>query len=58
VPEMLGYGFFAQNGEFVPDMAIAGGFTFEDQIYKGLALGAPYFNHRNGESTTCCRYGR
>jgi len=55
---MLGYGFFAQNGEFVPDMAIAGGFTFEDQIYKGLALGAPYFNHRNGESTTCCRYGR
>ena len=23
-------------------MALAGGFTFEDQIFKGLALGAPY----------------
>ena len=33
----------AQNGEFVPDVAIAGGFTLEDQIFKGLALGAPYF---------------
>ncbi|MGB3460291.1 MAG: FMN-binding glutamate synthase family protein [Halobacteriota archaeon] len=33
----------AQRGEYVPDVAIAGGFTFEDQIYKGLALGAPYF---------------
>ena len=32
-----------QKGEFVPDIAIAGGFTFEDQIVKGLALGAPYF---------------
>jgi glutamate synthase domain-containing protein 2 len=27
----------------VPDIAIAGGFAFEDQIFKGLALGAPYF---------------
>jgi glutamate synthase domain-containing protein 2 len=26
----------------VPALALAGGFTFEDQIYKGLALGAPY----------------
>jgi len=33
----------AQRGEFVPDVAIAGGFTFEDQIFKGLALGAPHF---------------
>lgn len=33
----------AKKGEFVPDIAAAGGFTFEDQIYKGLALGAPYF---------------
>ncbi|MEW6685740.1 MAG: FMN-binding glutamate synthase family protein [Candidatus Edwardsbacteria bacterium] len=33
----------AKKGEFVPDIAIAGGFTFEDQIFKGLALGAPYF---------------
>jgi glutamate synthase domain-containing protein 2 len=31
------------NGLYVPDMAIAGGFTFEDQIFKGLSLGAPYF---------------
>jgi glutamate synthase domain-containing protein 2 len=26
----------------VPAIAVAGGFTFEDQIFKGLALGAPY----------------
>ena len=32
----------AGRGEYVPDLALAGGFTFEDQIYKGLALGAPY----------------
>lgn len=32
----------AQKGEFVPDVALAGGFTFEDQIFKGLAIGAPY----------------
>jgi len=31
------------KGIYVPDMAIAGGFTLEDQIFKGLALGAPYF---------------
>ncbi len=28
--------------EYVPALALAGGFTFEDQIFKGLALGAPY----------------
>ena len=28
--------------EFVPSIALAGGFTFEDQIFKGLALAAPY----------------
>jgi glutamate synthase domain-containing protein 2 len=33
----------AKRGEYVPDIAIAGGFAFEDQIFKGLALGAPYF---------------
>lgn len=33
----------AKKGEYVPHIAIAGGFTFEDQIFKGLALGAPYF---------------
>jgi len=33
----------AKKGEYIPDIAIAGGFAFEDQILKGLALGAPYF---------------
>ncbi|MCK4667664.1 FMN-binding glutamate synthase family protein [Candidatus Dependentiae bacterium] len=33
----------AKKGEYVPSIAIAGGFTFEDQIIKGLSLGAPYF---------------
>ncbi|MDI6917500.1 MAG: hypothetical protein QMC80_06850, partial [Thermoplasmatales archaeon] len=33
----------AKRGEYVPDIAVAGGFAFEDQILKGLALGAPYF---------------
>ncbi len=32
-----------EKGEYVPDIAVAGGFTFEDQIIKGLAMGAPYF---------------
>ncbi len=32
----------AEKGEYVPDLALAGGFTFEDQIYKGLSLGAPF----------------
>ncbi len=31
------------KGEHIPDAAVAGGITFEDQIYKALALGAPYF---------------
>ncbi len=33
----------AKRGEYIPDIAIAGGFSFEDQILKGLALGSPYF---------------
>jgi glutamate synthase domain-containing protein 2 len=33
----------AKRGEYVPDIAVAGGFAFEDQMFKGLALGAPYF---------------
>jgi glutamate synthase domain-containing protein 2 len=33
----------ADKGEHLPALAPAGGFTFEDQIFKGLALGAPYF---------------
>ncbi len=32
----------ADKGKHVPALALAGGFTFEDQIFKGLALGAPY----------------
>jgi len=31
----------ADKGERVPALALAGGFAFEDQIFKGLALGAP-----------------
>ncbi|MFA4851127.1 MAG: FMN-binding glutamate synthase family protein [Bacteroidales bacterium] len=32
----------ADKGEYFPAIEFAGGFTFEDQIFKGLALGAPY----------------
>ena len=32
----------AAKGEYVPDIVIAGGFVLEDQMVKGLALGAPY----------------
>jgi hypothetical protein len=32
----------ADQGEYVPALALAGGFTFEDQIFKGLAIGAPF----------------
>jgi len=32
----------ATKGSFIPSIALAGGFTFEDQIFKGLALGAPF----------------
>jgi len=32
----------ADKGEYVPALALAGGFTFEDQIFKGLAIGAPF----------------
>ncbi len=32
----------ADKGEYLPAIAVAGGFTFEDQIFKGLAMGAPY----------------
>jgi glutamate synthase domain-containing protein 2 len=30
------------KGKHIPAIAVAGGFTFEDQIFKGLAMGAPY----------------
>jgi glutamate synthase domain-containing protein 2 len=32
----------ADKGSFIPALALAGGFAFEDQIFKGLALGAPF----------------
>jgi glutamate synthase domain-containing protein 2 len=32
----------AEKGEYVPDIVLAGGFTMEDQIMKGLALAAPF----------------
>jgi glutamate synthase domain-containing protein 2 len=31
------------KGKYVPDLAIAGGFSLEDHIFKALALGAPFF---------------
>jgi len=32
----------SDKDQHVPDIALAGGFAFEDQIFKGLALGAPF----------------
>jgi len=32
----------ADKQRHIPAIAVAGGFTFEDQIFKGLALGAPF----------------
>jgi len=32
----------AAMGEFVPDIAIAGGFSTEDHVFKAIALGAPF----------------
>jgi glutamate synthase domain-containing protein 2 len=32
----------AEKKMFLPDLAFAGGFSFEDQMFKGLALGAPF----------------
>jgi glutamate synthase domain-containing protein 2 len=28
--------------QYIPDIAVAGGYTFEDQMFKGLAMGAPF----------------
>ena len=33
----------ARKGKYVPPIAAAGGIVFEDQMFKALALGAPYF---------------
>lgn len=32
----------ADKGAHLPAIAVGGGFTFEDQIFKGLAMGAPF----------------
>ncbi|HUU90614.1 MAG TPA: FMN-binding glutamate synthase family protein [Phycisphaerae bacterium] len=32
----------ADKGQHLPAIAVAGGFAFEDQIFKGLAMGAPF----------------
>ncbi|MGQ9647248.1 MAG: FMN-binding glutamate synthase family protein [Thermodesulfobacteriota bacterium] len=32
----------ADRNRYVPALAVGGGFTFEDQIFKGLAMGAPF----------------
>lgn len=32
----------SDKGEYVPDIVLAGGFILEDQIFKGIALGAPF----------------
>jgi glutamate synthase domain-containing protein 2 len=32
------------QGEFVPNICMAGGFSLEDHLYKGFALAAPYVN--------------
>ncbi|NPV26663.1 MAG: FMN-binding glutamate synthase family protein [Firmicutes bacterium] len=34
----------AAKGAYIPKVAIAGGFALEDQVFKGLALGAPHVN--------------
>jgi len=31
-----------KKGEYLPDIVVAGGFALEDQMFKGLALCAPY----------------
>jgi glutamate synthase domain-containing protein 2 len=34
--------YLAKQGMYVPSVVFAGGVTMEDQMFKGLALGAPY----------------
>jgi glutamate synthase domain-containing protein 2 len=44
--QSIAYKFASQlkaKGKYVPDLAIAGGFSLEDHIFKALALGAPFF---------------
>lgn len=47
VMESILYGILdklAAEGMELPDVAITGGFATEDQVYKALALGAPYIS--------------
>lgn len=32
----------SERGDFIPSVAVAGGFSLEDHLFKGFALGAPY----------------
>ena len=32
----------SKQGAYLPALAVAGGFSFEDHIFKGLAMGAPF----------------
>ena len=44
--QALAYKFATQlkaKGKYVPDLAMAGGFSLEDHIFKVLALGSPFF---------------
>jgi glutamate synthase domain-containing protein 2 len=44
--QSLAYKFASQlkaKGRYIPDMAIAGGFSLEDHVFKALAIGAPFF---------------
>lgn len=34
----------AQKGRYIPSVAIAGGFTLEDHMYKAIAMGAPHIS--------------
>ena len=43
--ESLAYKFAEElraRGKYVPDMAIAGGFSLEDHVFKAIAMGAPF----------------
>jgi len=33
----------SDKGQYLPAIAVGGGFAFEDQMFKGLAMGAPFF---------------
>jgi glutamate synthase domain-containing protein 2 len=44
--QSMAYGFakrLREKGRYVPDLAIGGGFSLEEHVFKALALGAPFF---------------